>query len=54
MKSYKPIYTKLFQKHGYSWDDLDLNLYARILKEEGYNIRRIKEEINFVITLGII
>jgi hypothetical protein len=39
---YKPLYTAIFERCDYTWEDIDKLIYPKILKEEGYS----KEQIN--------
>ncbi len=45
---YKPLYIKLFKKFGYSWEDIDLFIYSKILKEEGFTKPQIEKEIKWI------
>lgn len=45
---YRPLFLKIFKKYNYTWEDLDLKMYEKILKEEGIKKEKIKKEINFL------
>lgn len=55
ISNYHPVYPYIFSKYNYSWEDLDLEIYSKILKEEGYPNSFIKEEVSYLrnlFTLG--
>lgn len=48
VKIYLPLWKELFEKYGYTWEDIDLLIYPIILKEEGHTEGEILDEMEYI------
>lgn len=47
-EKYSPLYEVLFKRYDYTWEDLDKDIYKKILLEEGYPQDIVDKELDYL------